>query len=356
MLHSKSALCKATGLSDLASCSVSHCQGSQAVSLTFPTDFKFSYSGDCRPSKTFAEIGKHSTVLLHEATFDDELESQARAKKHSTTSEAIDVGLAMGARRVILTHFSQRYQNFSSPKAADTGGLKLEDAEDVDDPLAGMDQSVEDSTRPVESQATVNNALKVLDEESSHAQDEVPPQTHNAPDTSTSGPASVSPTVAQAPNISSNIDPPSRSNIKDMKIAVAFDYMRVKVGEIIHLEKFTPAFRQLYQEISETAKDRKAAKDYSDDEDDILKTGHPGKAENTGKRTKEEQAERARKGQIKAAKKNRDWKEKREKVQMEERMREQDESGKDEESKSGERIMEEVEMTEPVVEKLQAVQ
>lgn len=32
------------------------------------------------------------------------------AKKHSTTSEAIDVGRRMGARRILLTHFSQRYQ------------------------------------------------------------------------------------------------------------------------------------------------------------------------------------------------------------------------------------------------------
>ncbi|MCJ1231893.1 hypothetical protein MMC12_008572, partial [Toensbergia leucococca] len=32
-----------------------------------------------------------------------------------------------------------------------------------------------------------------------------------------------------------------------MKIGVAFDYMRVKVGEIAHLEKFTPALLKLYE-------------------------------------------------------------------------------------------------------------
>ena len=34
---------------------------------------------------------------------------EAIAKKHSTTGEAIDVGMRMGAHRVLLTHFSQRY-------------------------------------------------------------------------------------------------------------------------------------------------------------------------------------------------------------------------------------------------------
>lgn len=104
----------ATGLSDLETCFVTHCNGAQALSLTFPNGFRFSYSGDCRPSKTFAEIGKGSTVLLHEATFDDELQVDAEAKKHSTTSEALAVGMAMGARRVVLTHFKPAVSENSS--------------------------------------------------------------------------------------------------------------------------------------------------------------------------------------------------------------------------------------------------
>ncbi|SLM41394.1 tRNase Z endonuclease [Lasallia pustulata] len=103
------ALRASTGLCSLAAVYVDHCYHSMAVTLTFPTGFKFSYSGDCRPCAAFAEIGKGSTVLLHEATFDDELKGDAEAKKHSTTSEALAVGAAMGARRVLLTHFSQRY-------------------------------------------------------------------------------------------------------------------------------------------------------------------------------------------------------------------------------------------------------
>jgi ribonuclease Z len=98
------------GLESIQSCRVDHCSGAMAVSLNFPHGFKVSYSGDCRPSKRFIDIGQGSTVLIHEATFDDELQGDALAKKHCTTSEALDIGKQMNARRIVLTHFSQRYQ------------------------------------------------------------------------------------------------------------------------------------------------------------------------------------------------------------------------------------------------------
>lgn len=98
------------GLTSIQSCLVQHCHGAMAVVLTLPNGFKVSYSGDCRPSDFFAKIGKGSTLLIHEATFDDELIGDAKAKKHSTTGEALHVGKMMGARRILLTHFSQRYQ------------------------------------------------------------------------------------------------------------------------------------------------------------------------------------------------------------------------------------------------------
>ncbi|KAI9050107.1 hypothetical protein LZ554_006250 [Drepanopeziza brunnea f. sp. 'monogermtubi'] len=53
---------------------------------------------------------RDATLLIHEATFDDILLNDAIAKKHSTTSEALDIGRKMNARRILLTHFSQRYQ------------------------------------------------------------------------------------------------------------------------------------------------------------------------------------------------------------------------------------------------------
>lgn len=98
------------GFSSIQACPVDHCAGALAVVVEFPNGFKIAYSGDCRPSDRFAKIGRGATLLIHEATFDDELLLDAISKKHSTTSEALDIGRKMGARRILLTHFSQRYQ------------------------------------------------------------------------------------------------------------------------------------------------------------------------------------------------------------------------------------------------------
>ena len=88
------------------------------------------------------------------------------------------------------------------------------------------------------------------------------------------------------------IHPPfARSQIHDMKIGVAFDYMRVKVGEIAHLEKFTPALRELYKDVDEDVKESKEA--FSDNVTEVL----PSKGAS--------QADKARKGQLKAEKKKR---------------------------------------------------
>lgn len=100
----------AYGVSSIQACYVDHCWGALAVVFNFPNGFKVAYSGDCRPSAEFARIGKGATLLIHEATFDDELAGEALAKRHCTTSEALDVASRMGAQRVMLTHFSQRYQ------------------------------------------------------------------------------------------------------------------------------------------------------------------------------------------------------------------------------------------------------
>ncbi|KAJ8105762.1 hypothetical protein ONZ43_g7295 [Nemania bipapillata] len=102
------------GLEKIEACWVSHCYGALATVFTLPSGLKIAYSGDCRPSNDFVEIGQGTTILIHESTFDDELQGDAIAKKHSTMSEAIDVGRRMGARRILLTHFSQRYQKVSN--------------------------------------------------------------------------------------------------------------------------------------------------------------------------------------------------------------------------------------------------
>lgn len=109
----------------LTSVSVEHCQHAYAVVIetsayagrpraTRGTMLaKLVYSGDCRPSSSLIAAGRGCDLLIHEATFDDTLASDAAKKRHCTTSEASSVGRAMGAQHVVLTHFSQRYHSFS---------------------------------------------------------------------------------------------------------------------------------------------------------------------------------------------------------------------------------------------------
>lgn len=101
------------GLSSLRTCYVIHCANAFGIALTInnATDepFKLTYSGDCRPCDTLIELGMNSTLLIHEATMEDELFEDALAKNHSTVSQAIEQGRRMHAKYILLTHFSQRY-------------------------------------------------------------------------------------------------------------------------------------------------------------------------------------------------------------------------------------------------------
>lgn len=97
------------GIHRVATCFVPHCPHSFGVAVNLTNGTKVTYSGDTKPSKDLVGIGLNSTVLIHEATMEDELEHEALAKMHSTVSQAIDQGKAMNAQYTILTHFSQRY-------------------------------------------------------------------------------------------------------------------------------------------------------------------------------------------------------------------------------------------------------
>ena len=279
---------------------------------------------------------------MHEATFDDDLRSEAVAKKHSTTSEAIGIGAAMGARRVILTHFSQRYQKLPSLNALDTRSIKFEDAEDIDDPSADMEQPIEESTLPP---ATINESSETFDDRSSQAQPEPQPQEDVNELVQLS-----STTDVLAQEIASNVNPTPPLLLNDMRIGVAFDSMRVRVGDIMHLDKFTPALVELYKdpedEEDEVGKEKAAREAFSDNENDILQEEQRRSVKGTEKRSPEEKAERARKGQDKAAKR-------REAIQKAKMMEKGEE---DEKGVASEGTMEEAEVTEPVEEKMKAVQ
>lgn len=97
------------GLVSVRAVPVNHCHDAYGLVMLHTDGWKLVYSGDTRPCRALQEAGKACTLLIHEATFEPELIEHAKAKRHSTTEEALQVALGMGAYRAILTHFSQRY-------------------------------------------------------------------------------------------------------------------------------------------------------------------------------------------------------------------------------------------------------
>jgi ribonuclease BN (tRNA processing enzyme) len=128
-------------------CSVPHCRQSFGCALSVPksslasTDERlvFLYSGDTRPCIELVQLAREaatgstgrafklsrcSTILIHEATFNDDRLEDAKKKRHSTVSEAFNVGedirkaldeestthkQTLTLLGIVLTHFSQRY-------------------------------------------------------------------------------------------------------------------------------------------------------------------------------------------------------------------------------------------------------
>ena len=72
------------GINEFLPIPVDHCPQSYAVVIGHKSKVKISYSGDCRPSEEFAKAALNSTLLIHEATFGDDLQENATDNMHST--------------------------------------------------------------------------------------------------------------------------------------------------------------------------------------------------------------------------------------------------------------------------------
>ena len=67
------------------------------------------FSGDTRPCEAFAEACRDVDLMVHEATFAEDDKARALETTHSTALEAAQVASAAGAKHLLLTHLSSRY-------------------------------------------------------------------------------------------------------------------------------------------------------------------------------------------------------------------------------------------------------
>jgi len=74
---------------------------------------KIVYTGDTRPSENLVKLAENADLLIHEATFDDEMMERAGEDGHSTPSQAAETAKEAGAKRLVLTHISARYKDAS---------------------------------------------------------------------------------------------------------------------------------------------------------------------------------------------------------------------------------------------------
>ncbi|MBN3304556.1 RNZ2 protein, partial [Amia calva] len=100
---------KKCDLEKFQTCLVRHCKNAFACSLTHQSGWQIVFSGDTMPCDALVKMGKGATLLIHEATLEDGMEEEAVEKRHSTTSQAIGIGMNMNAEFIMLNHFSQRY-------------------------------------------------------------------------------------------------------------------------------------------------------------------------------------------------------------------------------------------------------
>jgi len=74
---------------------------------------KIVYGGDTRPSDNIAELAKGADVLIHEATFAENLAERAEEDLHSTPGEAALIAKKAHVKLLVLTHISSRYGDAS---------------------------------------------------------------------------------------------------------------------------------------------------------------------------------------------------------------------------------------------------
>jgi ribonuclease Z len=73
---------------------------------------RVAYCLDTRPCAAVVRLAAEADLLVHESTFADDAIDEAKAYAHSTSRQAAEMAAAAASRRLLLTHFSSRYDEF----------------------------------------------------------------------------------------------------------------------------------------------------------------------------------------------------------------------------------------------------
>ncbi len=71
----------------------------------------YAYCSDTRPCPEICEYIQGVDLLYHEATFAESEKERAKVTHHSTASEAAGIALKAGVKRLVIGHFSSRYDD-----------------------------------------------------------------------------------------------------------------------------------------------------------------------------------------------------------------------------------------------------
>ncbi len=71
------------------------------------------YCLDTRPCQASKELARDVDLLIHEATYTEELTEEAQNYGHSTAAQAANIAKEANAKSLLLTHFSTRYADVS---------------------------------------------------------------------------------------------------------------------------------------------------------------------------------------------------------------------------------------------------
>ncbi|WWC91109.1 uncharacterized protein L201_006050 [Kwoniella dendrophila CBS 6074] len=122
---------------------VPHRGRAYGLAIEHTSGWKIVYSGDTKPSEELVTAGQDATLLIHEATLEDDKPEVAAIKGHSTFSQAIEVGKKMKAKHILLNHFSQRYPKLPKLPSAKPKPVTIEESGMNDSAIPSVDQQTE---------------------------------------------------------------------------------------------------------------------------------------------------------------------------------------------------------------------